>query len=668
MPEPDAHHAWPALPRLRFGPGITSDLNAAMQHEWLVTNGRGGYAFGTLSEANTRSYHGLLIAPLTPPLGRTLLVSKLAAELVLRDHTYKCDTNEWASGAVAPEGFKLLESFEVEGRIPIWTYALAEARLEKRVWMAHDRDTTYVTYTHRRGDDPMRLKLKVLCTYRDHHSRTHSGLPLHVESESDLVVRIFPNEDRPPYWLQVHKNTFMPLREWYHNMHYRAEALRGLEPNESVFAAGEFEHVLQPGETFSVTLTLEAETQSDWRTALEAERERERGLIDRAGLGDAPEWIQHLALAADQFVVKRGDGGRTIIAGYPWFGDWGRDTMIALPGLLLALHRVDEATSVLRTFARYLDRGLLPNRFLDPGESSEALEYNTVDATLWYVHAIDRALDAGADAALGRELYPALVDIIDWHVRGTHHNIHVDEDGLLYAGESGVQLTWMDARVDDWVVTPRIGKPVEINALWIHALRIAARLAAKFDRIDDQQRFTSLAEKATHAFRERFWQGEYLYDVIDGPDGNDARLRPNQLFVVALEPDLLTADQARAVLQVCERELLVPLGVRSLSPRSPDYKGRYSGDQRQRDAAYHQGTVWTWLMGAFVQAHYAVYRDAAAAREYLEPFALHLEQAGIGTISEILEGDPPYAPRGCPAQAWSVAEVLRMWIELGMKN
>jgi len=360
-----------------------------------------------------------------------------------------------------------------------------------------------------------------------------------------------------------------------------------------------------------------------------------------------------------------------VIAGFPWFSDWGRDTMIALPGLALTTGRLDVAASILRTFAQYVGQGLLPNRFPDAGETPE---YNTVDATLWYFVAIDAYMRASNDRLLLEELYPVLRSIVDWHRRGTRYGIHVDSaDDLLHAGERGVQLTWMDAKLGDWVVTPRIGKPVEINALWYNTLTIMRDFARLLKDADAASDYASAAERTARSFRERFWygSGEYLYDVIDGPEGADDSLRPNQLLAVSLRHSLLDATHAKAVVDVCARELWTPVGLRSLSPhvvrtaeRDPRYRRRYTGPARDREPAYHQGTVWSWLLGPFVAAHYRVYQDAAQARRYLEGMNAHLREACIGQVSEIFDGDAPFTARGCFAQAWGVAELLRVWGEL----
>ncbi|MEL6334691.1 MAG: amylo-alpha-1,6-glucosidase, partial [Cyanobacteria bacterium J06626_26] len=376
--------------------------------------------------------------------------------------------------------------------------------------------------------------------------------------------------------------------------------------------------------------------------------------------------FQQLVLAADQFIVDRPlvdePGGKTVIAGYPWFGDWGRDTMISLPGLTLATGRFQVARTIICTFARYLDRGMLPNLFPDAGETPE---YNTVDAILWYFEAIRAYYGATGDEALLREIWPQLTAVIDWHQRGTRYHIHLDSDGLIYAGEPGVQLTWMDAKVGDWVVTPRIGKPIEISALWYNALRCMEQFAGVLGK--PVQDYKTLAQHTLTGF-QRFWQGAYCYDVLDGPDGDDGALRPNQIFAVSLPfvggeigSSLLTLDQQRAVVEVCGRELLTSHGLRSLAPSHPQYIGTYGGTPLQRDGSYHQGTTWGWLLGPYVEAHYRVYKDAAQATALLKPLIQHLNGGCVGSLSEIFDGDAPMTPRGCFAQAWTVAEVLRVW-------
>jgi predicted glycogen debranching enzyme len=539
--------------------------------------------------------------------------------------------------------------------------------------MAQGRNTTYVSFRLREAGGAMALELRPLCTYRDYHAHTRGGWSLDVLAERrGCRVTAFPGAH--PYRVLTDRGDFGSEPDWYWNFHHRSEADRGLDAQEDLFRPGTFRVRLEPGEQVTFIATAEADFESPAVT-LEREHERRRAL-SRSAAGAAPRWVQRLTLAADQFIVRRSNAqgelqGTSVIAGYPWFSDWGRDTMIALPGLALATGRHADAAAILRTFANHVSEGMLPNRFPDGGEVAE---YNTVDATLWMFHAVSAYVEATRDCVLLRDLYPTLREIIDWHQRGTRYGIRVDtRDGLLFAGEAGVQLTWMDAKVGDWVVTPRIGKAVEINALWHFALSHMARWARDLNDRRAASGYAAAASRAAASFAERFWYpaGAYLYDVIDGPDGMtvdgrhvDPSLRPNQIFAVSLGAELLEATRARAVVDVCGRELLTPVGLRSLSPRHSHYTPRYIGDPRTRDSAYHQGTVWSWLLGPFALAHHRVYGNAQHALALLEGLASHLDEGCSGTVSEIMDGCPPHAPRGCFAQAWSVAETLRAYHSL----
>jgi predicted glycogen debranching enzyme len=645
-----------------FGREITGDLDSALRREWLVTNGLGGWASGTVAGASTRRYHGVFVPALQAPLGRTVLVSQLNERVTVAGETDALSTNEYADGTIDPHGYRQIESFQLDGTIPTWTYALGGSLLVKRLWFVHGHDTVFVTYTHARGTAPAALAVRVMVNHRDAHMETRQAAvpePSVLPQPGGALVQSYGT----PFYLRASGGQFEPERVWHHRLKHRVETQRGLPDLEDQFAAGTFTASLASGETWALTATLDGPASVDWAAALADERRRQQAL---AVFPDEPAWINQLALAADQFVVARG-GGQTLIAGYHWFGDWGRDTMIALPGLTLTAQRPAAAAGILRTFARFMDQGMLPNRFPDAGDQPE---YNTVDATLWYFHAVEQYAAASGDLALVRELLPVLADSVRWHWRGTRYGIHVDpNDALLHAGEAGVQLTWMDAKIGDWVVTPRIGKPVEINALWINALRVMSHLYELAGEPPDQP-YSEMALLAARSF-ERFWSGEAgcLYDVIDGPEDNDASLRPNQLLAISLPYGPLREarqrERARSIVDACARELVTSHGLRSLSPRHPAYIGRYGGDQRTRDAAYHQGTVWAWLIGPFVSAHLWVYGDPAAARSFLAPFEHHLSDDGLGTIAEIFEGDAPFKPRGAMAQAWSVAEVLRAWREVG---
>lgn len=658
-------------------------LERAISKEWLVTNGLGGYAAGTISGINTRRYHGLLVAALAPPLGRTLLVSKIdvVAHYDGDGRIYPLGTNEYADNSIDTHGYRHLESFYLDGLIPVWVYTLADARLEQRVWMAHGHNTTYISYTLTRAIDSVFLKLTPYCTYRDYHSHSHGDWQPDVALiTGGFEVKAF--DDTQTYRVIADKGEFSRDEDWYWSFRHRAETYRGLEDTEDLFVPGHFKLTLFPGQTLTVICSTEPLLSHDGSGALRQEQQRQARLLKNIP-AEQPAWIHRLTLAADQFIVQRSpqkecpgakpvEAGTTVIAGYPWFGDWGRHTMVALPGLTLCTGRPEVAARILRTFACYLSQGMLPNHFPDSGEGPM---YNTVDATLWYFYAIHQYLLYSGDMGLVKELYPALVEIVEWHQQGTRYNIQVDPaDGLLYAGQAGQQLTWMDAKVGHRVVTPRVGKPVEVNALWHNALRVMADLSQRLQEFEAARRYSEQADFVAGNFRRRFWfeEGEYLHDVIDGPAGEigpdgkryDHSLRPNQIFAVSLPFKLLTDEQAKAVVDICALYLLTSHGLRSLVAQDRAYVGHYGGPAYERDNAYHQGTVWAWLLGPFVTAYYRVYGDAQTACSFLAPLQHHLVDGCIGSISDIFDGDPPHLPRGCFASAWSVAEVLRAWWEI----
>jgi predicted glycogen debranching enzyme len=668
---------------VELGRDVLSSFAETSKREWLVTNGIGGFAAGTLCLLNTRRYHGLLFAALRPPVDRVALVAKLDITAAYGGARVPLATNEFADGTIAPRGFCQLESFRLEGLIPLWTWLIADARVEQRLWMRHAENTTYVEFTRIGGSKDLHLSIEPLCTYRDYHWQLRGERPFGIEP---IVggVRILAHEGAQPYRILSAGADVAIQPQWHWNFRHREESARGLDDLEDLLRPARFELDLEPGESRAMTLTAESQEPIPARAALVAERERQReiaALFRRTyrGASVGSEWAQpeRLALAADQFLVERRSAsgkplGKTVIAGYPWFSDWGRDTMIALPGLTLATGRAEVAVSVLRTFARFISQGMVPNRFPDAGE---APEYNTADATLWFFVAIHDYLRASGDRTFAAEIYPTLREILGWHMRGTRFGIRMDQgDALLRAGEDGVQLTWMDAKVGDWVVTPRIGKPVEINALWFNAVSILRDLAGELGHATDQADYAALAARVQSSFERAFWfeGGGYLYDVIDGAEGDtdaagrrrDASLRPNQLFALSLPHALVSGEKARRLLEICAAELWTPVGLRSLAVRDRRYIGRYGGGPRERDGAYHQGTVWTWLLGPFVSAHFRVHGDAAAALAYLRDIPAHLREGCIGQVSEIMDGDPPFEPRGCFAQAWGAAEVLRAWSEI----
>jgi predicted glycogen debranching enzyme len=660
-----------------FGREICGFLPAAERREWLITNGIGGFGMGTVAGLLTRRYHGLLIAALKPPLGRTLLLAKLDETIVYDGQNVPLFDNRWTDGTEEPGGYRHLERFHLDGTTPAWSFAIGDALLNKRVWMDPGANTTYIQYHLQRASAPLAMSLKALANYRDYHATTRPGAwqPAIRPVANGLEVSAF--DGARPVYLLGREASFRPGGEWYAGFYLCIEDYRGQDETEdALFCAAHIETELRPGERLTIVATAEElrlagrSLELDGQRAYAVRRQYEQELLARAATpggilavdGGQDPALKQLVLAADQFIVRRAtpddDDGRTVIAGYPWFSDWGRDTMIALPGLTLTTGRPADAANILRTFAYFVDRGMLPNRFPDAGEVPE---YNTVDATLWFFEAIRAYHVATGDDALLADLFPVLQEIIAWHEKGTRFHIQLDPaDGLIYAGQEGVQLTWMDAKVGDWVVTPRIGKPVEINALWYNALRVMAGLASHLGRPTGP--YETLAGQAQAGFA-RFWNpaAGHCYDVLDGPAGDDDALRPNQLLAVSLPHSPLTAQQQKAVVDACARHLLTSHGLRSLAQDHAGYIGHYGGNQKLRDAAYHQGTVWGWLIGPFVTAHLRVYGDRALSRTYLQPLLHHLADHGLGSISEIFDGDPPFTPRGCPAQAWSVAELLRCW-------
>ena len=699
--EKEQAHAW----ALSLGPDVCGNVQVVFDREWYVANGAGGYAAGSLAGATTRSYHGLLVAALRPPVERNVLITKIDETIeFLGNRVLKLGVNEYHDGTIDPQGYHYLEAFWFEADVPCFRYRLDEnIMLEKRIWMEYGQNTTYVQYalsappTHGAGRAPLALTLTPFCVFRNHHSTTRGDANWRflVEDQGNSC-RVRAYEGAQVSLLVMGRSAnFTPAGYWFWGVKHRRDSERGLPDREDVYQPGTFHVQMTPGERVTIVLSAEPQLQAEFggpqhekavEKAWARRQERVQQLLALANpakdpLPERDPVFARLALAADQFIVSRpakaqesraGDGQRqrspdrrTIIAGYPWFADWGRDSMISLPGLLLSTRRYDEARGLLKAFASYTHGGLIPNRFPDSGE---APEYNTIDGTLWMFHALDCYLAATGDWSLLNELFLTLSAIIEWHVEGTIYGIGVDPaDGLLRGGTPGVQLTWMDAKVGDWVVTPRHGKAVEINALWYYALSCMESWAERFSL--DASNFAQLRSEVREHFNRRFWyeEGGYLYDVVDveGVAGqNDASLRPNQLFAASLTPSLLSGEQMRSMLQKVTQTLLTPMGLRSLSPGDPSYCKHYNGNPQQRDGAYHRGTVWPWLIGPYVDVHLSINNDRAAVRSLLQPLVQHLSDACLGTISEIAEPEPPFTPVGCFAQAWSVAEVLRCWLLL----
>ncbi|HEX7286116.1 MAG TPA: amylo-alpha-1,6-glucosidase [Candidatus Angelobacter sp.] len=645
---------------IAFDKSICTDFEQALSREWLETNGLGGFACGTVAGANTRRYHGLLTAALNPPGERTLLLSKLEETLVLRDRRIDLSTNEYP-GAVHPRGYEHLAGFRLEP-FPTFNFEVEGIRLEKTIFMPQGSNTVQIEYTLLQapsGVEPV-LEVRPLIAFRDYHSTTHENgaLDPRVETAAN-IASVQPYASLPRLYFAHNAESIADQGFWYRNFLYRVERERGLDFQEDLFSPFVLSWSLGKERDAVVIASTEARDVRQAAAVRKAEVKRREALS--AALPADDPLAEALAKASDQYLVRRGDDW-TVIAGYPWFTDWGRDTMISLPGLTLFTGRHEIAKGILQNFARHVDMGMLPNRFVDSGEQAE---FNTVDATLWFFEAARAYAEATDDYEFVRqELYPVFNQIIDFHIKGTRYNIKMAENGLLNAGAPGAQLTWMDAKIGDWVVTPRSGKPVEIQALWYNALRIMEGLAARFGDEERRKRFSSLASLARWTFNRLFWNKDAncLYDVINGGPP-DASIRPNQILTVSLHHSMLSPERARAVVKAVDRELLTPVGLRTLNHSDSRYRAIYEGDPYSRDSAYHQGTVWPWLLGPFVSAYVRVHGGTLEARqrghELLRGLEQHLHEAGVGQVSEIFDSDAPHVPRGCFAQAWSVAELLR---------
>jgi len=643
---------------------ICNDLESALGREWLETNGIGGFASSSITGANTRRYHGLLTAATKPPVGRMVLLSKLEETLISDGRRFDLATNQY-QGAIHPRGFELLSSFRLDP-FPIFTFELEGIVLEKSVFMAQGSNTVVVEYRilnmPRRQN--LRLELRPLIAFRDYHSLTRENGALDPTLQQEPgMISMRPYDGVPRLYLAHNASKVEPNRDWYRQFFYRVEAERGLDTTEDLFNPAILSFDISKSQQATVIASTEPQRAANSGRMRKAEIARREQIAVTIPADDS--LAQQLALAADQFIAKREDG-YTVMAGYPWFTDWGRDTMIALPGLTLPTGRTEIAKGILHEFAKHVDQGMLPNRFPD---GNEAPEFNTVDATLWFFEAVRAYLDhTGDEEFVRQELYSVLKDIIDWHVRGTRYNIRMLENGLLNAGEKGVQLTWMDARIGDWVVTPRAGKPVEIQALWFNALKVMEDLATRFHDNEAVKRFRTSSALVQWTFNRMFWNEEQgcLYDVVNGgnPDGS---IRPNQIFAVSLRYSMLPRERAAKVLAVVERELLTPYGLRTLNESDPNYKGRYEGNPYQRDSAYHQGTVWPWLLGPFISAYLKVHGNSPETRQHarnlLSPLQEHFNEGCLGQISEIYDGSVPQFERGCFAQAWSVGQIMQVMSE-----
>jgi predicted glycogen debranching enzyme len=655
-----------------------------LTREWLVANGLGGYASGSIAGICTRRYHGLLIAALPAPFGRTVMLSHLLERADLRTGS-AMRMSAMEHPDQEPELIESLEEFRLEVGLPVWVFRDGEVELEKRLWMPHGQNTVHVSYRLCRADGPVKLSMRPAVVFRPHEA----DVARPIDKPFQLVAigrryEVCSGSELPPIRMELtaEHGAFVCDGGKIHEFLYRMEQERGYASRGPVYSPGYFEVELRPGEEAVLIASTEpwdAIAAMTPAAAHHAELDRRQRLVAQAHPCARSGPAAELVLAADQFIIHprtraadeararaAGDEARTVIAGYHWFTDWGRDTMISLEGLCIATGRAAEAGYILRTFAHYVRDGLIPNMF--PEGEREGL-YHTADATLWFFHALDRYLRATDDRQTLEHLLPKLLDIVDHHIRGTRFGIGMDaRDALLRQGAEGYQLTWMDAKCDGWVVTPRRGKAVEINALWYNALRLLGGWLHETGREADARRLGELAERARVSFNRRFWyaegpEGGWLHDVVDvdGVEGrDDPACRPNQVFAISLSNPVLERRWWEPVLDQVRRRLLTPVGLRSLAPGHPDYKPTYHGDLRTRDAAYHQGTVWGYLIGPFVEAWVKTHpEDREGARSLLDGFIPHLSEAGIGTISEVFDAEAPFTPRGCIAQAWSVAEVLR---------
>ncbi len=660
-----------------------SEADPHLGEEWLVTNGLGGYASGTVNGAITRRYHGLLIAALPNPLGRMMMLNGLSERLRLPGgRVVYTGAEELAD--VSPEHTLPIAEFRLETGLPVWRYEVDGFVLEKRLLMLYRQNTVYISYRLAAGEGKLRLGLRPAIHFRHHDAAVNTGVrhPYRLAvSDAQFEITSIPGFPTLRLRMEGASAAFTFEGKETGTIRYRTERHRGYEWQGSLWSPGYFRADLAVGEE----TTLIASTES-WdkigaltpETAFRAEMDRRALLLAAAApaarTGPAAEWL----LAADQFLIEpagrvedaararaAGDEVRTVIAGYHWFTDWGRDTMISLEGLTLSTGRHSEAGWILRTFGHYVRDGLIPNLF--PEGEKEGL-YHTADATLWFFHALHRYTELTGDRATLKLLLPKLVDIVDHHMRGTRFGIGVDPaDGLLRQGQEGYQLTWMDAKVGDWVVTPRRGKAVEINALWYNALRLLEKWLTEEGGQERAPEAAEAAARVRESFNRRFWfeEGGYLYDVVDAEGGgNDDACRPNQVMAISLDFPVLDRARWKPVMDVVAERLLTPVGLRSLAPGHPDFKPKYDGDLRSRDAAYHQGTVWAWLIGPYVDAWLKLHPGRPAqARRFVEGLIPQMNEQCIGSISEVFDAEPPYTPRGCIAQAWSVAEALRCWVK-----
>jgi predicted glycogen debranching enzyme len=637
---------------------ITQDFERALGVEWLETNGLGGWAGTTVAGAHSRRYHGLLVAATRPPVGRTVLLSRLDETLHVGGATYDLGCNLFP-GTVAPRGFEYLASFR-QDLFPQFIFEAGGVRLQKTVAAVDGENTTLVLYEVLEAPGPFILSLRPFLAARDLHSlRSASDVLSQEVSFEEGVLQLQPYPEAPEVFVRVPGADFRANPQWWYRFEYERDRQRGFDFQEDLWTPGLFGRELAPGDRLGIVISTEDPRGRDAFALFDRERKRREKILKSLPVQD--DFARSLALAADSFLVRRGTNQRAVVAGYPWFTERSRDTMIALPGLCLVTGRFEDAKKILRAFAKSMSQGMLPDRLPEKGEEAR---YSSADASLWMFIAVWKYFQATGDEEFVREaLLPALRKAVHWYDKGTRHGIKAAEDGLLATGDAA--LTWMDGRIGDRPVTPRPGKAVEVNALWANALAILAELEARVGDPEEAKRFSQRAKRVQKRFAEAFWneEGGFLYDAID--DEPDASLRPNQILALSLPFPLLPKPKAARVLAAIEEKLGTPVGLRTLSPDHPDYHAAYEGDPMDREAAYHQGTVWTWLLGPYITALVRI--QGAAGRKkalgIIRELQPRLAEAGIGSLPEVFDAEAPHSPRGCFARAWSVAEVLRAYVE-----
>lgn len=640
---------------------ILNRFDLASQYEWLETNGLGGYSCASIIGTLSRRYHGLLVAAAKPPVGRQVILSKMDETIHVAEtgKSYNLGCNKY-KGAIFPNGYIFQQSFQRD-LFPSFVYKTNGIEIKKTLAAIHGENTVVIQYEVVKANHEFVMELLPLSAIRDHHhlgkARELHGYTSHFDKDIFHSTLSLDSED---LYIQIPEGRFQEQKEWYFNFEYSKEQSRGMEAHEDLFSPGKFYVNLKAGDKLGIIISTENPAGKDAGELFLREKARRIALSQK--VNSPHPFIKQLSLAADQFVVKRGNGLRSIIAGYPWFSDWGRDTMIAIPGLCLATGREEDARRMLEVYADNLSEGMIPNRFPDDGE---APEYNTLDASLWFFVAAHKYLKATKDITFAKEkVLPACKEILDWHIKGTRYNIRMEEDGLLSGGQEGYALTWMDAKVGDFTPTPRIGKCVEINALWYNAWEIYRSLLKMLGFRDEMHLVSNRIKWLRKQFVQTFWneESDCLYDFVKG-DYKDASIRPNQIFAISLPYSVLSPSKAASVLARVEDELLTPVGLRSLSKLDPAYKAYYHGPLHQRDAAYHQGTVWSWLIGPYMDASIRVKGSIGMehSRQLIRHMSKHFNQEGaIGNISEIFDGSGSHKSRGCFAQAWSIAELLRV--------